>query len=435
VLRGLGGVALGLPFLDAMTSTPARAATGPKRLVFFFVGNGTAPATWRPKTSGTQVTLTSSNLGDLLSPLSGHASQLLLLSGIDNQASYDWTNLSDSGHGFGMTSLLTGVPPIAHTQTGHPTGGGISIDQFLAQKIGAQTKFASLEIGVQSGTNTNGRGMCFLGPQQSAPRESDPAALFDKLFGELGAAPAEGAALAARRKSMLDFVADDLEALKARLGAADLAALDHHLTSVRDIEKQLEFAAPSCTAPTLAPPVGSSDSAQTPVQSKAMLDILAAALACDLTRVATLQYRGMLGGSQTFPFLPSLSGEAFHDISHKSDPDYTTQMTTIGAWFASQLAYLLDKLASTPDAGGGTVLDNTVIVWVSEVAQGNSHSRKGMRLLLAGSCGGYFETGRYLDLGQVQSNRLLNTLCDAMDVPGATFGESFGYQQSMLDLG
>jgi hypothetical protein len=154
---------------------------------------------------------------------------------------------------------------------------------------------------------------------------------------------------------------------------------------------------------------------------KVQTELLVMALACDTTRVATLQWQEALGNDSTFTWLGHT--ETHHDISHKGDGDATgqQQMIAIGTWFSEQLAYMLQLMSEIPE-GDGTMLDNTVVLWCNELAKGNAHNRIDMPYVLAGSCGGYLRPGRWLQYANTSHNDLLVSLCNAMDVPVNTFG-------------
>ena len=414
LLRGACGVALGLPLLETME---LHAAPGPKRLLVFFTNNGTVMNAWRP--TGTE---TNFQLASIMQPLAAHQDQLIIMEGIDQESSYNGPGSGDP-HMPGMAHLLTGTEMIS-TGPGvyDRAGGGISVDQHIAQQLNAGTKFGTLSFGVAarefaaSPWNT----LSMLGPNMPVDPEDDPAAAFARIFGDIGE-DAQVAELRAQRKSVLDVVRQDISALNTRLGAADRARLEQHLDSVREVEKIIDVTVDGCQVPTAPPPVNGSlyADANAPTVMRAQIDLLVSALACDLTRVATLQWREALGGTSTFTWLGQ--NETHHDISHRTDQTGRDMMVDINIWFAEQLAYLLDQLASVPD-GDGTLLDSTAVLWCNELSNGEQHSRRDMPFLLAGSCGGYFNTGRYLQYQGAMHNDLLVSLCNAMDVSTTTFG-------------
>jgi hypothetical protein len=330
-----------------------------------------------------------------------------------------------------MAGLLTGAK---HINTGSGSGsafpiigGGISVDQHLAKVIGGATKFPSLEIGVQSGNiPTAWSSLSYVGAKQPVARESDPQALFDRIFGDIVKGGAGVSALRARRRSVLDFVTEDLHALEKRVDAADRHTLAAHIDAIRELEKSLALDQGGCQAPTLGAVASDLNAADAfPQTSKQMTDMLVKALACDLTRIATFQWRGGLGGKGLFPWL-GLS-ETHHDISHQKASNLTVQnkLTAIDTWFAQQFAYLLGELQKVKE-GSGTLLDNCAVLWLHELSEGESHSRRDMPMVLAGGCQGFFKTGRYLNFyntGKRTHNDLLVTLCEAMGAPVKTFGD------------
>ncbi len=426
-LRGAGGIALALPFLDVFRSTTAQSAPlpAPKRFVVFFSANGTITDEWTP--DGIEESF---SLRKILSPLEGHKDQLIVLSGVDGaSAKAD----SGNGHARGMAHLLTATEMIP--DPGLDTGfgaigyaGGISVDQAIAAEIGQSTKFASLELGVQA-ANTYGAHpysrMIYAGKQQPLPAEDDPQAAYERLFADLGVDPSSLAKLSAQRKSVLDFVLDDFKSLENRVGGDDRTRLDAHATAVRAIEKQIDaLGAPvgaGCKPPDLGEVPSLSKSSSFPAIGQLQMDILAMALACDLTRVASLQWSSAQSG-----VYHSWAGvdSSHHGLSHEgeSNADAKNQLVAINQWYASQLAYLADKLASLPE-GTGSVLDNCVVLWTSEVAVGNTHSYSNLPLVLVGKCGGALRTGRHVDAGGRSHNDLFVTLMKAAGAGATTFGD------------
>jgi hypothetical protein len=205
--------------------------------------------------------------------------------------------------------------------------------------------------------------------------------------------------------------------------------VDAHLESVRDIERRLAPAAPpaaSCAAPAMGQRLDPTVNENMPAIGKLQMDLLATALACDHTRVATLQWTHA-ESIQSFPWL-GVTGQ-HHVMSHAGDGDAAAQesLTKINVWYAEQLRYLLEKLAAVRE-GDRTLLDNTVVVWMNEVGKGNNHAHRDLPFLLAGSCGGAFRTGRFVDFmangaSGFPHNNLLVSLAQAMGLQDTTFGD------------
>ncbi len=423
ILRGLGGLAIGLPFLGAMDHS-AKAASFPKRFVVMFSGLGQVKSAWTP--TGTE---TDFAFGPVLEPLTPYKKRVMVLEGIDYESSHFGPG---DPHQAGMAHALTGTemqegmlfPYACSPGKSVGWGGGISLDQYFADQIGQTTKFPSLEFGVQVQYADVSARISYRGPGQPVPPEDDPYQAFKRIFSELGADPDQVARLRAERKTVLDLVTDDYDRLTKRLGTSDRHKLDAHLQSIREIEKRLD--APgviggACNAPALGLPVEPLENDNYPTITKCHLDLLAMSLICDLTRVASIQFATVRQGGKVFSWLGQTEGH--HSLSHSSlqDPLRQQMLVDIGNWHAQQLAYLCQVLDSVPE-GDGTVLDNTVILWCTDIAQGQTHARRDMPLVIVGGGGGTLRTGRHLKYQGAWHNDLLIALSHAMGVPVDTFG-------------
>jgi hypothetical protein len=255
------------------------------------------------------------------------------------------------------------------------------------------------------------------------PPEDDPYQAFKRIFGDLGSDPAAIARLRAERHTVLDAVTDDYALLSKRLGLADRQKVEAHLEAIQEIEKRLD--APgvlggACKAPEMGAPVEVFENDNYPALGKLQLDLLAMSLACDLTRVATVQWTTVQTG-KVFRWLGQ--DEPHHTLSHAGESDAARQemLVDIGRWHAQQLAYLCKKLDSVPE-GDGTVLDNTVILWCTDIANGSTHARRDMPYVLVGGAGGALKTGRHLKYEGALHNDLLTAIANAMGVPTKRFG-------------
>lgn len=421
-----------VPLLEA-ERTFGQTAPFPRRLLIFYTPNGTIGPEYRPKGSETDFTF-----GRILKPLEPYRAKLLPLGGV-NMA------LADSGFGShhtrGMGGLLTGRPILQGTfaSAGPPTAGwaaGISIDQHIAKTLNANTPFRTLELGVQVvDAEVRGR-LSYLGASQPLPPLESPYDAFDRVFS--GVQPPTSTPdpalerLRAQRRSVLELVREELADARTRASAADRLKLDAHTEAIRDIERRLVTVPPDmggnarCQAPVMGTRLDVQDPANMPAIGKLQMDIAAAALACDSTRVVTLQWT-YAESTQTFPVLGI--SQAHHVMSHAGDNDATAQenLTKINVWYAEQFAYLLGKLASYTE-GGSTLLDNTAVLWCNEVGKGNNHAHRDLPFLLAGSCGGHFRTGRFVDYmaggaAGHPHNNLLVSLAQAMGTTDTTFGD------------
>jgi hypothetical protein len=424
-----GTVAIGLPMLEAMLPRigSAQASTPPKRLVFWFSPNGTRQDVWSPP----------DNLDleghPIHSPLAPFSDKLIFLDGVDQQVAYDSTGM---GHQSGMACLLTNVElaciSLCDQTEQDPIGwgGGQSVDQYIADEIANDfaTKFKSLQLGVQSadaGVSVFSR-MSYTGPLQPLPPRDDPNRSFNDFFSEIDSDPFALGLIRRRRKSVLDAVMEDHAALENRLGYEDKQKLDKHLQSIRDLEKRLGVTtsfSEACVTPEVdLPGERFKENDMYPATGKAQMDMLVMALACDLTRVASLQW-SYAASQVPFSWLPQRLSEGHHDLSHYDDgnEDAQADLLAINKWYTEQFAYLLGMMDGIQE-GDNTLLDNTVVVWVNELGKGNTHSRRDIPFILAGGCQGYFKTGQRIDFGGEPHGRLLVSLTHAMDKPLSTFG-------------
>jgi hypothetical protein len=423
LLRGAGGVAIALPLLEAMTPRRARgaaAAMAPRRMLNFFTENGVVESNWYP--SGTEKSWT---MPVSLAPLMPFQQNLIVFQGLDRVAS---GSNGGGGHQRGKTAALTGQGNL------NGRAPGISIDQAVANQIGTSTRFKSIEASVYlKGALRDG--VFYSAPNQIIVPEDAPAALFARLFSDplpsqMASDPAMAAAFAklrARRQSILDRTLDEYKRVSGVVGGGDRMRLDAHVTALRSLEQSLGLidggtadASMACKKPPAPNPM---DFVTT---GKAQMDLLAMALACDLTRVASLQWR-----SDMTSFTWVGVNNEHHGLSHQQgSPGADAQLTKIVTWNTQQFAYLLGLLKSYQDVGGRTLLDNTLVYWPNELATGK-HRLTGVPIVLATgdfttTSGVKIPTGRYLKYpGGTMDTGMLTRL-------GQAFGlniDNFGGQQ------
>jgi uncharacterized protein DUF1552 len=436
LLRGAGGALLSLPLFQSLGCSERRGpALGaaraklafPKRFVVVYTPNGQ----YEPPD-------TLDFAGTMYEPLTPFVNKLNLLRGLD-------LSVHDQGpgepHQQGM-AFLTGrrlnegafLGSDAASYAGWASG--ISVDQEVAKVLCADTPYRSLNLGVQStlyaGTEVRTT-LSYAGSDQPIGNETSPYAVYDRMFAPLGPDGSMSSELRARRKSVLDVVGKQYEAVNARLGAADRQKLERHLEAVRDVELRMGRQGPSMTGACLRPAPGEAgidlnDPANFPIIGKLQTDLLVMALACDLTRVATLQWSSS-ANNRPFPFLTyggsPITGDD-HLMGHSPDSDAETwgMLRVIRRWYLEQFAYLLASLDAVPEGDGTTMLDNTAVLLGSEIARGNTHSHSNVNFVLAGGAGGAWKTGRNLNYeGKVPHNNLLVSILNGMGVGVATFGE------------
>ncbi|HSI03971.1 MAG TPA: DUF1552 domain-containing protein, partial [Myxococcota bacterium] len=400
-----------LPFLK---SVPAAAQTtgAPKRLVLFYTSNGTIHDRWLPAGTATDW-----RLSEILSPLVGYENRINVIDGID---------MASAGVGPGddharcMANLWTGTETVELAPIGTVpvySGGGISVDQHIAKAIGGATRFSSLELGVETGSGIFGA-MSYAGRAQPVPSEQTPAAAFDRVFSGLtGTTPDATAVLREQRRSVLDSLTSDFTRLRNRISIDDRPQLDAHLEAIFDIERRLGLPNDSETAACVPPQLIGDDGGFEAV-GRLHTDILVAALACDATRVASLQWSQTLSYT-VFSWL-GLS-ESHHALGHSGSAG-EPGVTAINHWYAERFAYLLDKLAGVTE-GDRKLLDNCLVVWGNDMGYGHTHSRSNVPFVLAGSAGATVLTGRLLRYGGKPHNDLLVSVCNAMGLSTTTFGD------------
>lgn len=456
VLRGLGGMTLALPWLEAMSgcSSPSNTASPrgslgrrsqalgtpgltkdgmPRRIIVLASPNGTLPEAWFPSTPGK-----SFSLGPIHAPLAPYQDRMVLFRGIHNEvAKKPLEGPIPTGHNSGQTSLLTGTRPQGPAEE-KLIGSGISFDQVIAKAIDqtpTRTPFASLALGTRIYYDPFGS-LSYAGPGSPTPQFIKARALFDAIFPN-PVPPDQEAKLRARRKSVLDGVLDDGKTLRARLGSNDQKRLDEHLDTVHSLEKKLGQVI-QCDPSGLN--AGQSeydfhDGIKDMIPQ--MYDVLTLALSCDVSRVVTYMFRkeGAFG-AHTFPFLGvgkageddpfsgAANGTSHHSISHwdhDADNDNFNRLLKINTWYMSQIADLIERLKKIPE-GNGSVFDNTIILYGSGIAEGG-HTLDHIPFMLLGNGGGAIQTGQYLDVGSRPHNDLLLTLMRAMDLGDTTFGD------------
>lgn len=433
-LRGAGGIAVALPLLEAMVGRRSHAMGDgpPPRFVVVFSANGTIEERWTPV--GTEQDFVLDDPGDpdrILAPLEPFKDRLLVLGGLDMQSRNHGPG--GNGHDMGMGHMLTGtdlvVGPSGVGEFSHlPDGsaGGPSIDQSIADLIGQETAFRSIELGVRATLDLQRQitsRMCYRGPFEVLPPENDPRAAFDQFFVQLGADPAELAKLRANRRSVLDRVKDDFEQLDAKLGGTDRHKLEAHLQAIREVEQSLEAEGGPLAGCMLPGEPGAMDPLSNdnyPAIGRLQMDLLAMALTCDITRVSSLQWSTAQSGVR-FTWLGH--ADSHHSLSHEADNDSNAraQLTQINHWYAEQFAYLLGKLEQQQELDG-TLLDNTVVLWVNEQGNGDTHSKDQIPFVLAGNCAGKLRTGRWLQYEQRAHNDLYVALLQMFGGDALTFG-------------
>jgi hypothetical protein len=425
VLRG-AGVTMALPWLESFRAfgETTGATAFPKRFGVIFMGNGVNEDHWNSEGSGAEM-----KLSKTLEPLEPVKHKINVIHGLFQKRA--------TGLGIhpGQTgSLLTG----AQIQKGAIIRSGISVDQVVANHVGQECAQPSIVLACEqpmTGYHETNYSLAYSShvswqsPDSPVPNEVYPSLAWDSLFENRGSL---------RNMSILDRVMDDAAVLGRQISASDNAKLDEYLTSVREVEKRIDRMRGSKEkAEDLAKqknrPVFSMDRPANGLpedlreHARLMCDVIAIAFQTDKTRVATLLLARDLS-AMYYPFLEVREGH--HAASHNNLSDGYER---IARFHLSQLAYLAKKLDSMPE-GNGTVLDNSCLMWLSNMWIGRKHDNTRLPLVLAGGLGGTLQTGRtlnYLDAGD-DNRKLCSLFLSVMDRMGVKL-DHFGDAAERLE--
>ena len=430
VLRGIGAT-IALPLLDgmvpafaAMRNTAAKPIT---RLGVVYVPNGINMAQWTPTADGTAFEFTR-----ILEPLAPFRDRLVLLSGMENREAAGWPGEGPGEHSRGPAAYLTGVH--CKKTEGPDISAGTSMDQIAARELERHTQLGSLELALEAndmmGVCTTGYSCLYSGtiswrsPTNPLPMESNPRAVFERLFGDSGSTDAE---VQRRRlqedRSILDFVAEDISRLDTRLGPGDRRKMQEYVEAVRDIERRIQKAEQhGRELPAVDKPQGIPDSFEE--HAKLMFDLMAIAYQADLTRVVTF----LMGREVSVRTYPEVGvPEPHHPVSHHGDrPEQLEKNAKINTFHVQLFAHLLERLRSTPE-GDGSLLDHSMITYGPGFSDPNRHWPKQVPVVLAGSGAGQIKGGRHIRFPDDRPMTNLHvTLLDKMGVPVERLGDSTG---------
>lgn len=392
---GLGAGSLFLPSLGRHS----RGSTDgpPCRIAFVMTYHGVVYDEWKMRPNGAPesafdedlTALDPEQFSAILEPLAPFADRMMVLDGLD------LVTLKPQGDGIGHylspINAMTGAPTVGDGNSARSTA--VSIDQIIAESISRPDRLRSVEVGITH------EAISFASPGQALPREIRPEAFWDRLFPG-GAEPENGPPTVAARvrdgqASMLDLVGQEYAALQPRLSSEDRQKLEQHRDLIRDLEQRVAgYANVECNAPLQPENVLHSDPDKYNKETKQFTDLLAVAFACDLTRVATLALTQLPNSAFGAP-----PGDVHQDFAHLCDPpnpDPTAyeQMTRYHRHHATQILDFLEVLDSVPE-GEGTMLDNTLVVWMNEMADG-THNQDVYPMVLFGGSNLPLRWGRYL---------------------------------------
>ena len=457
LLRG-AGVALALPWLEAMHAVRGSTATKPPvRMAFYIVGGGAYVPYWSLDDFGRREDLPGqksvsyqaepqerneplTTLSPTLEPLAPFKEKLLVLSGL---CLID-THQFEDGHSAEIASLLTCASLLRDR-----VHVGMSIDQLAAKHLEGKTYLDSLVLGLNGARPGGAKGIGKVYAQHYSWRsattptgeERNPKAAFDRLFRGFGNSEESRGIRRSTlsdsdRKSVLDLVGEEASRLRGRLGYGDRQKLDEYLSAVRDVEKRIGYAiakpaspdAPSLLGDPEFPfdvelPKGSGIPESYVDYDRLMVDIVALAFATDRTRVAVLTH----GGYRSYPEVQVKRGH--HDLQHhEGDLDKRNDLRKVDRFNVGMFSYMLERFNSIKD-GSGTLLDNSMLLYASGMSNGNRHARENLPLVLAGGGGGTLHTGRHIDYNWKRYTPVSNLYVEMlkrMNLSVKSFGDSNG---------
>ena len=422
-LNGMG-VTMALPLLESMlpAATPLAqtAAKARTRLGCIYMPHGATMDKWTPATDGSGF-----ELSEILQPLQPFYDRVNVISDLSHPQAYGGGSAT-SNHTRSAATFLSG----AHAESGPQARLGITVDQFAAQHIGQDTPLPSIEMTIEPASLSCGDLSCayrdtisWQGPTAPLPMQNNPQVVFERLFGD-GSTDAERRARRLQSLSLLDSVLGEVSALQRKLPAGDRNRVDQYLDDVREIERRIEKAAKSASTDVTLPDAPTGVPKDVEDHVKLMFDLQVLAWQADITRITTMLIAKELS-TATYP--KSGVRDAFHTLSHHSNvKENQDRFAVLNRYHVSLLAYLLNKLKSTPD-GDGTLLDHSMVLYGSAMSDGNQHNHGPLPIILAGGASGQLKGGRHLrNPKDTTMSNLLLAMLDKLGMPTEKFGDSTG---------
>jgi hypothetical protein len=405
----------------------------PARMVFCYVPNGVIMEDWTPAGLGRGF-----GFKKILKPLEAHRDKINVLTGLTHNTG---RALGDGpgDHARAASTFLTGMHP--KKTAGADISLGISVDQIAAQQIGDKTRFASLELGLEGGRQAGNcdsgyscaysNNLSWRSATTPNPAEINPRVVFERMFG--ASDPDENAEARARRQkhdqSVLDFVMEDSARLRKELGATDRRKMDEYLTAVREVETRVAAAEKASAdidlgkiAPGFQKPMGiPADYAE---HARLMFDLMAIAMQTDMTRILTLMM-AREGSNRAYREIGVTDGH--HGLTHhRNNEEWIAKIKEINRYHVEQFAYFIRKLDSIKDREG-TLLDHSMVVYGSGLADGNRHTHHDLPVLLCGAGKGRIVSGRHVQYPrETPLTNLYLTMLEYVGVQTGGLGDSTG---------
>jgi len=422
VLRGLG-VSVGLPLLDAMipagTALANTAAAPRPRVGFVYFPHGAVMDRWTPKSEGPNF-----DFPEIIASLKPFQKHLTLITGLENKSA-----IAAPVHAITPGTWLSCVPP----RISHDPYGGVTIDQIAAQKIGQDTSMPSLEVateerGGEGSCDRNygcsyGKTIAFSTPSTPLPMEHNPRKVFQQMFGQ-GDTAEERAALLRENAHIIDLVRADAADLSRTLGPRDRASLSDYLDQVQEIDRRLQKMEHRDLAQLQIPDAPAGIPAAFDEHMHVMYDLIALAYQANLTRVASFMVAAEVS-NQPYTFIGV--NDAFHPLSHHAnDPAKMARLAKVQAFNTSMFAKFIKRLAELPD-GEGTMLDNSIILFGSNMSNSNLHDHYPLPTAILGLGGGRLKGNQHLRYpDHTPIANLHVALLNKLGIATEKFGDSTG---------
>jgi len=415
---------LSLPLLDAMipasTALAQTAAVSAPRMGFFYFPHGAVMNNWTPDAAGSDFLLKS-----ILAPLEKYKSHLTIISNLENKRA------SGPVHAITPGTWLTAESP----RISHEPFGGVTIDQIAAQHLGQDTPMPSIEVATESagaaGSCDRAYGCSYAGtisfrtPSTPLPMETNPRKLFQTMFG-VGDNAVERERLGKQSASILDLMLTEANDLSKKLGAADRIVLGDYLETVREIERRIDKTASHDLSHMTLPdaPEGTPDSFDARINLQ--MDLILLAYQGNITKVANMMMAAELS-NQTYNHVGVT--DAFHPLSHhQNDSNKIGRLLKIQEYHSKVFATFIDKLAALPDGDNGSMLDNSIMLYGSNMSNSNAHDHYPLPTAIVGKAGGTIKGGQHIVAPERTpvSNLMLTVLDRIGAKPEGDFGDSTG---------
>ena len=412
-----------LPLLDAMipaaTALAQTAAVSAPRLGFFYFPHGAVMSNWTPDTVGSDF-----ELKKLLAPLEKYKQQMTIVSNLENKRAYGPVHAITPG------TWLTGAAP----RVSHEPFGGTTIDQMAAKIIGQDTPLPSIEVATETsgaaGACDRAYGCSYSGtisfrtPTTPLPMENNPRKLFQALFG-VGDNATERARLGKQTSSILDLMVTEASDLNKRLGVADRAVLSDYLETVREVERRVQKTAEHDLSHMTLPDAPEGIPGNFDAHLNLMMDMILLAYQGNITRIANMMFAAEVS-NQTYNHVGI--SDAFHPLSHhQNDPAKMARLMVIQEYHTKVFASFVDKLAALPDGDNGSMLDNSMLLYGSNMSNSNAHDHYPLPAAIVGTAGGRIKGNQHIVAPErTPVSNLMMTILDRLQVTPEEQGDSTG---------